>query len=324
MYDDLIKIINRADNFLITSHINPEGDSVGSVFAMERLLHTLGKKTMIVCHDPIPNDFDFLGLSWIQYTQLKDNPSFQWAIILDSPSMERVGDVGHLIADTSKVINIDHHVSNKFFGAYNVVDSNASSCGEMLYALFKQLHITVSKEVAVLLYTAISTDTGSFRYNNTSEHTHAVISDLIKSGFDLTRLNEQLYSNMSIGRIKLLELFLHNVHFSQDQTIAWSYLTHRDLLSVGAHPEDSEGFVNMLCDIKGVKIAFLAWEKNDNAMIKVSLRAKGNCDVNRIAKCFNGGGHTKASGCTIQDTLEGAIEKLLRKAHEHIVEVEKI
>jgi len=318
MFDDLAKILNTADSFLIASHINPEGDSVGSVFAMEYLLHKLGKKTTVVCQDQIPGDCKFLNVSWVLYDQIKEPPQFQWAVVLDSPSIERIGSVSKLITEGSKIINIDHHISNKYFGTCNIVAPDASSCGEMLYSIFKHLGISITKEVASFLYTAISTDTGSFRYQNTTEYTHSVISDLIHSGIDINYLNEQLFSNISPQKIKLLERFLHNVHFSQDKTIAWSFLTNNDFLSVNAKPEDSEGFVNILRDVKGVNIAFLACENNDSPRIKISLRSKGDSDVNKVAKIFGGGGHAKASGCTIEDTLNGAVEQLLSKAQEHV------
>jgi len=319
MFETVIPLIHKSQSFVISGHVNPEGDCVGSIFALMRLLECLGKKTRIICHDPVPQNLDFLGLSWELMDDIKDKPGADCLIALDTPRVERLGSVASIIDNFSRIIVIDHHVSCCEFGSVNVVDPAASSCGEMIYQLYKEMECSIPQDVAAMLYVALSTDTGSFRYSNTTQRTFQIAADLVSSGFDVHSINESIYSHIRQERFYLLKRFLSNVSFSSAGEIAWSVLSSDDLDECGATSEDMEGFVNYIRDIKGVRIAFFAFEKKDAGIIKFSLRAKGTADVNQLAGHFGGGGHTKAAGCKYTGTRDEAIELMLQHAESQIL-----
>ncbi len=318
MFESVIPRIHDAESFLVTGHINPEGDCVGSIFGVALLLRQLGKKVSVVCQDPIPRDLTFLNLSWLQVSDLDQDFSCDCVISVDTPNLNRLGTVGEYIKDHPSIIVIDHHVSNGEFGLENVVDATASSCGEMIYHLYKEMNIPIDKEVAALLYIAISTDTGSFRYSNTTQLTHVAVAELVGTGIDIALINQKLYSSTTMARFKLLQRYLDNVAFAFDQKIAWSYLTQQDLVDCGGAGDDLEGFVNYVRDINGVEIAFFAFQKDLSGPTKVSFRSKGLADVNRLASYFNGGGHPKAAGGTLEEPVASAIDKIVAQAVEQL------
>lgn len=312
MYEKIEKVLRNEDNFLITAHINPEGDSLGSCGAVENVLKILGKNAFIVCQDPVPESLAFLGVKWIERHTLKDKPFFDWAIVLDTPSIERTGTVSDFLQGSEKIITIDHHVSNKAFGKYNAVDPNASSCGEMVCELIEYMGISYTPEIAALLYVAISTDTGSFRFQNTHAKTHRHIANLLEAGINLGAINEQLYSNIRLEKIALQKKFLNRITFHSQGRIGYSFLRQEDFDEACASTQDAEGLVNLIRDIRGVDIAFIAVERED--CVKVSFRSKNVADVNALAREFGGGGHVKAAGASLEGTLEEAIERILQTA----------
>jgi phosphoesterase RecJ-like protein len=323
MFKDAIARIHGAKSFLITGHIHPDGDCVGSIFAVQKLLMQLDKIVTVVCHDPIPRNLAFLNLSWLSLSDLDSDFSCDCVIALDTPSLKRLGSVGDFLASHKNILVIDHHVSNSLFGAVNVVDPAASSCGEMVYKLFTEIGVPISSQAAELLYVAISTDTGSFRYSNTSQSTHLVIAHLIACGIDLCFLNDTLYSRTSRARFQLMQQFFARASFSHNKKIAWSFLTGKDLIECNGVSDDLEGFVNFLRDIEDVVIAFFAFQQDSESPTKISFRAKGSADVNILAACFNGGGHPKAAGCTAQKSIENIVPDIIAKAAEQLHEGEK-
>jgi bifunctional oligoribonuclease and PAP phosphatase NrnA len=215
------------------------------------------------------------------------------------------------------IINIDHHISNEKFGDINWIDAQASSAGEMVYKLFKQMELPLTKECALYLYIAILTDTGSFNYDNTSSITHEIAGELLGYGLEPAEVSEKVYEHRSVADLKLLGLVLSTIQLNKYGDIAYLEITKDMLKSTGADIAKSEGFINFARSIDKARIAVLFKEEaKEKGVINISFRSKGDVDVNKIAMSFGGGGHMKASGCTFKGSLAEAKEAVLAKAEE--------
>lgn len=304
----VINIIKKYQNFLITSHINPEGDSIGSQLSLLNLLNRLDKTVYIINEDPVPDSYKFLPVTDKVSTLIDKKYNFEVTIILDCPNLQRIGKVINLIDKDKIIVNIDHHISNENFGKVNWVDVGASSVGEMVYKIYEKIGCKIEKENALYLYVAILTDTGSFRYSNTASSTHRIVSRLLEYGLEPDKISEDVYDKKSLPATKLLGFALSNISISEDGGVAWIKLTNEMFKATGARPEETENFINFARAISGVKVAFLLMEKEGE--IKVNFRSKGEINVNKIASAFGGGGHTKASGCKIKGQID-EVEKLV-------------
>ncbi len=310
----ICQALKKTDNFLLASHVNPEGDAVASVLALDSLLRRLGKKTMIACEDAFPERLGCLpSKRWNQAKNIPANRKFDALVVADCPTLERIGAVNQLLNPKTVIFNIDHHISNTLFGHYNYIQPSASACGEVIYDIFKHFKLKINKDEATALYASISTDTGSFKYSNTTVKSHQIASELIKTGIDIEHINDALYATYSLEKIHLYSLLLGRVKTNEDGTIAWVGLTKNDLKRTGATYEDTEGFIDFLKYIKEVQFSFFVSEMdgNQNSQVRVSFRSKGKYDVAQVAAQFGGGGHKKAAGCTINGTLEQATEQIL-------------
>ena len=316
---EIIKAINKHKKFLITAHINLEGDSLGSQLAMKELLKDLGKEALIVDSDAVPGQYKFLPKASEISNKIDKKIDFDAILVLDCPNLKRIGRVNDLLSKDKKIINIDHHVSNEKFGDVNWVDPSASSAGEMVYKLFKEMNVTLTKETALCLYIAILTDTGSFNYENTSGVTHEIAGELLGYGLDPASVSESIYDRRSVSDIKFLALVLSTVKVNKEGDVAYLEITKDMLKKTGSDISTSEGFVNYARSIDKVRVAVIF--KEDFSMpgkISVSFRSKGGIDVNKIAANFGGGGHAKASGCVIEGSLEEAEKKVLAKVEEEL------
>ncbi len=317
--DSLAKLcqgLEKTDNFLLASHVNPEGDAVASVLALESLLRRLGKKTLIVCEDPFPERLGCLpSKRWNQVKDITPGRKFDALVVADCPTLERIGTVRNLLTPQTKIFNIDHHISNKCFGHYNLIQPQAAACGEVIYDMFKRFKLKINREEATALYVSISTDTGSFKYSNTSVKSHQIVAELIQTGIDIESINDALYTTYSLEKIQLHSLLLARIQTTSDEMVAWVGLTQNDLKQTGATYEDTEGFIDFLKYIKEVQFAFFMSEMDgpQTGQVRVSFRSKGDYDVAQVAAQFGGGGHKKAAGCTIQGTLEEATRKILEQ-----------
>jgi len=313
------RALRKHRSFLLASHMSPEGDAVGSVLALESLLRRLGKKTMIVCEDVFPERLACLPRErWNQVDEVKSGQHFDALVVADCPTLDRIGRVQKLLGPETEIFNIDHHVSNARFGDHNLVQPKASASGEVVYQMFLHFKLSVKKPEATALYVAISTDTGSFKYSNTTVQSHVIASKLIGTGIDIERINDSIYAQYSLERIQLFSLLLGRVESTSDETIAWVKLTRDDLKQTGSTYEDTEGFIDFLKYLKEVRFAFFLSEMSATppGEIKVSFRSKGNYDVSKVAAYFGGGGHKKAAGCTIQGTLDDATARVLERVKQ--------
>ena len=313
----VIKAIERHKKFLITAHINPEGDSIGCQLAMKELLEKLGKTAFIIDDDPVPDHYRFLPKSGSISNRLDRVPDFDAAIVLDSPTLKRIGRVSELLTDDKTVINIDHHISNEKFGDVRWIDAKASCAGEMVYLLFRKFDVELSKDAALALYIAILTDTGSFNYDNTTGSTHKIAGELLEYGLDPAVVSEDVYERRSITDIRFLGLVLATVKVNKTGDVAYLEITKSMLKATGADIAKSEGFVNYARSIEGVRVAVIFREElKKPGIINISFRSKGDADVNKIASAFGGGGHVKASGCVVAGSLSVVKAKVLAKIEE--------
>lgn len=307
--------IQKNKRFLITAHVNPEGDSLCSQLAMKELLESLGKTAVIVNHDEVPGHYRFLPKVESILTKADPALSFDAVVVLDCPTMKRVGRVAQLFPPGTPVINIDHHISNENFGTYNWVDANASSAGEMVYRLFKEMNIPINKEAALFLYIAILTDTGSFNYDNTSSVTHEIAGELLGYGLDPSAVSENVFERRSVEDIRFLGMVLATLTVNKAGDVAYLEITRKMLEETGADMAKVEGVVNYARSIHSVKIAILFKEDlHDDDRINVSFRSKAGTDVNKLAAHFGGGGHTKAAGCNLPGPLADVEKKVVEKA----------
>lgn len=314
--DQVLKAIRENKRFLITAHVNLEGDSLGSQLAMKELIECLGKEAFIYDADEVPGHLRFLPGSGEVLNKITAKHGFDAALVLDCPTLKRVGSVAEAVKG-KPIINIDHHISNEKFGDVNWVDAKASSAGEMVYRLFKGLEVPLTKQAALAMYVAILTDTGSFNYDNTSRATHEIAGELLEHGIDPALVSENVYERRDVADIKLLGLVLSTIKVDGAGEVAYMELTGKMLKDTGADISKSEGLVNYARSIDKVKVAMLFREDPKYpGKIHISFRSKGGVDVNRIASSFGGGGHAKASGCVVDGSLAEARKKVLAKVEE--------
>lgn len=316
----IIAGIKKQNNFLITSHVNPEGDALGSELAFYKLIRALKKNAVIVNEDCLPYGYDFLpcAKNIIKYRDNLKGIKFDCLAVLDCSDLKRTGEVYKMNKESKPVINIDHHISNCGFGAFNWIEPYASSCCEMIYELYGELGVKIDKEAALLLYVGILTDTGSFRYSNTSSRTHRIASELLKYGIDLAAVYNRVYGNLPFSDMKLVAGVLNGMKRAQEGKILWFEIKKRLLKKYKKIYADlTDSVMNYGRSVKDVEVAVLFKEnlgkKNE---VRVNFRSQGKVDVNKIANFFGGGGHKTASGCTLSGTIERVRSKVLKKIEE--------
>lgn len=316
---EAIDLIKKSKSITIASHINPDGDNLGSSIALALALKKINKKVTLLKSDFIPSDFKFLpGIDLIETKDdsVIDNDLF---IALDCGDLERLGDNKKVFEETNKTINIDHHISNTNFALINVVDSSSSATGELVYNLIKQINIEIDKDIATNLYTAISTDTGSFKYDSVSPNTHRIIADLLDYGIDKNKINIELYESMSFIRMKLFIKSLTTLETFNHGKIATVNVTQEMLKETGASLEDTEGIISFIRKIASVEVACMIKEIEKNN-VKISMRTKEYMDASHICSKFEGGGHKRAAGCTINNSIENAKKIIVNSIQENMVE----
>ncbi|MDD3089183.1 MAG: bifunctional oligoribonuclease/PAP phosphatase NrnA [Candidatus Omnitrophica bacterium] len=317
---EIIRAIGASDNFLITAHVNPEGDSVGSQLAMLALLEKLGKKAVIVNNDNVPDNLRFLPRAETVMTELPDGFIPGAVIVLDCPVLGRTGWVSQVIKD-HVIINIDHHVGNEYFGDANWVESSASSVGEMIHGLFSDLGVQPGPEEAASMYTAIVTDTGMFNYSNTTARTHIIAAELISRGANPQQVFSEVYEKKTQEQVRILGKVLSTLKVEEDGLV--SHITLGLDMFAGERSKDvsTEEFINYARAVKGVSVAVFFKEKPESpGSINVSFRSTGNMNVNKVAAAFGGGGHKKASGCVLKGKMEDAKRLVLDEVRRVIKE----
>lgn len=312
--------VKRNKSFLITSHTNLEGDALGSELAFYHLVKKLGKSAAVINEDNLPYGYDFLPHK-NKIIKFRDNLKkieFDCFAVLDCSDLSRTGEVYRLNLKARKtVLNIDHHISNRNFGDINWVEPKAASCSEMIYRLYRALRVPLDKEAAALLYTGILTDTGSFRYSNTTGFTHKAVSELLKFKLDVPQIYRSVYENVPFEDMRLLSRILPGIRREAEGRIVW-FQIKRDILRKRRLSFDlSEAILSFGRAIKGAEVVVL-FKENLGARneIRVNLRSEGRVDVNKIAQFFGGGGHKTASGATVKGGMDRVRRRVLAKIEE--------
>jgi len=305
-------------SIVILPHINPDGDTLGSSLALYEYLKNNNERVWIVLDDPIPFNLGFLSVPIMTsdaFKELNLNPDFVFC--MDSSDLGRLGDNQAFLDNAGTVINIDHHVTNIMYGDVNVVDPHASSTGEMVYRLISDTDYQIDKNMATAMYVAISTDTGSFKYSNTSADTMQIAGELIRAGIDLNYINTELYQNKPFEKILILKMAMKNMKLEDDGKLALTWISEADMKDMGLDNLDTDGVAEFFRDIHGVEVVVLLKEKTTN-VFKGSLRSKHDFDVASLALKYGGGGHTKAAGLTISGTVEVAIDQIVKTYYEMV------
>lgn len=312
---NVISVLRRNKRFLISGHVDPEADTVGSQLALASLLGRLGKEAIIVDEDWPPTSCSFLpDLRSIKLFRKLNKKRFKkpdCAVIVDCPSLERIGRVKDLISGGVTVINIDHHVSNSRFGDVDWVDTRAAAVGEMIFELFKKLRLKLTRDEAIVIYTAILIDTGAFRYSNTTAKTHKIAAELIKNGLDTNSIFEHLFEMKSYQTTRLLALVLSTMKRKKNGKVVYIWITRNMLKRSRAAFNDAENFIGFARATRGCKVAIFFKETPNNKIFKVSFRSKEGVDVNKVASKFGGGGHSRAAGCTISANSKKEAESMI-------------
>jgi phosphoesterase RecJ-like protein len=299
------------NRFVVMSHVRPDGDALGCEIAMGLCLKLLGKDVTVWNQDGMLDKYSFLPRSAIVSQPPSSPQDFDVAIALDTAAQDRVGTCMQALGNVKLWINIDHHVSNNHYGDLAYIDPAAPATGQILYELIRKQELPFNSEIADNLFVAISTDTGSFQYPNTSARTFEIGAELVKAGVNVGKLSQLMYESYPRRRIDLLRELLNVLKISCDNRVASFTLTQEAARKAGARPEDNEGLIDYIRAIEGIIVAAFI-EELPEGKVRISLRSKDTAvDVCKICAQFGGGGHTLAAGARIKGDIVSVQEKVL-------------
>jgi phosphoesterase RecJ-like protein len=311
-----IEAIHQHQRFVITTHINPDGDGIGSELGLARFLRDLGKSVAIINSSGTPRNYQFLDRAGEIFVH-DSNMTYQLfrdaevIFIVDISKWERLGPMKQPVKDhTGLKICIDHHPLCGDFADINLVCTEACASGELVLKVVIAMNGQLTQQIAEPLYASILTDTGAFRFPNTTANTHASAALLLSAGIDSGLIYEQIYERCSPQRVKLLSRALGNLEYLHSGRLAWTMITQTMLRQTGVEIEEVEGFVDIARGIKNVEVSAIFLELADGR-VKVSLRSKGDIDVNQYAIRFGGGGHRHASGILMAGPIGTAVNAVL-------------
>jgi bifunctional oligoribonuclease and PAP phosphatase NrnA len=305
MLKEVLKNIEQRNRFLLTSHARPDGDAIGSALACGQILRLMGKHADIVLRDGVPRIYQSLPFAGNVTQAERVSGEYDAAIVLECDSIQRTRLEG---LENQFLINIDHHLSGRPFANVNWIDPKAVATAEMVYRVARVAGVKVSPEIATCLYTAVLTDTGSFMFAGTNEHTFALARELVLAGADPARCARSVYFGHSTAKMRLLGAALSHLH--REGPLAWLWVTRDEMERFNAKDEDCEGLVNYALSIYDVQVAILLRELPEGRF-RVSLRSKGEINVASVAEHFGGGGHECASGFSIDGPLQDALSRIL-------------
>ena len=313
------EVIRGAEHIALCSHISPDGDTIGSALALRLALKSLGKRVDCFCADKVPDNLAMLPGADC-YRCAEDAAAFDGdlAMPLDCADIGRMGGCSVLLENAPKSAQVDHHGTNPLYCGVNYVDGDAPAAAMAVKQLIGLLGVPLTRDIAICLYTAISTDTGNFAYDSTNAQAFRDAADLMACGLPLGRLNRALFRERSAAQLKLIGRAVSSIRFYEDGLVSVMKLTAQDFADCGALPEHADTIVNFGLDVVGVKLAALVRDAEGGA--KASLRALPPCRVDRAAHALGGGGHELASGCTLHVPLDEAArliaDALCREARE--------
>lgn len=306
--------VKGAKAVLIGTHLNPDGDALGCALAVSYYLDQIGVPCEVLCHHSPPRNLMFLpGLERVREKPLLEKHDL--GILVDLDSTERLGDTAKYFAGCDHIIVIDHHVPHESPGDLRIVDTSAPATAVILGRLLHDLHAKITPEIANCLLTGIVTDTGSFRFRNTTAEALSLSAGFLEKGADITVVSEEVFQRKPLASVKLLGHTLEMMRMECGNRIAWSVLTYADFERTKARDEDTEGFVNEMLFIDSVQIAALLREAKPGK-VRCSIRSRGDYDVAAVARSFGGGGHRNAAGCTFEMSPSEAEEALVRRLRD--------
>jgi phosphoesterase RecJ-like protein len=308
MLDRVLKEIRARRRFVVTSHARPDGDGIGSALACGQILRLMGKDAEVVMHDGVPRIYQNLPFA-DRAIQADAVPANDAVILLECDGIRRTLLDG---LEECFLINIDHHVSGRNFAHINWIDSSVMATAELVYRLARLACVPVDRDIATCLYTGLMTDTGSFMFEGTNEHTFTVARELVLAGADPALCARQIYFGHSTAKMRLLGAALANLH--REGPLAWIWVTQEQMQRFGAREEDCEGLVNYALSIAEVQVAIFFRELPDRRY-RISLRSKGDVNVSTVAEHFGGGGHKCASGCSLDGPLAVAVSRIVERLH---------
>ena len=300
----IVELINGSRNNLVLSHQNPDGDTLGSMIAFGKILSGLGHDVDFVVSDPVPEVYKFLPYSekvkQPESSSLKGK--YDVAFSFDCGSVKRLGRAQGLWGNAETKVNIDHHISNEKFGTVNWIEADATSTGQMVYWLAREMKVNITPEIATLLYTTLLTDTMCFSNSNTNAEALKWAGELVERGADHLSVYRKVFLEKPLKMMKIFAVGINNIELIENGEIAWTYVRKADMDRFGATSEDTEDIVDYVMRVKGVKIGIFFRE--DNGETKVSLRSNTSFDVSKVAASFGGGGHKRAAGINVKKSFE--------------------
>lgn len=312
--EELLKIIDNAGTIIVLTHIAPDGDALGSAFALGLAFEAYGRKTYVYLEEPVPRMLDFLPGQHLITNNLEEVCDL--AVCVDTSDNSRLGKGSRIYGDALKKIVIDHHTTNNMEADGLWIDKEASAAGEMVYKLIKAMNVQLNRNIAVNLYTAIATDTGGFRYSNTRPESHIITAELLTYDIPFADIAKKVFDTISYSKMSLMKKAMQNLTLYFGGKVAVSWLMNDDIISVNAQPDDFEGLVNIGRNLEGVEVSLFLREEKPNHY-KGSLRANDYVDVAKISGVFSGGGHKRASGFSVDGSLDENIKRVL-------AEIEKV
>lgn len=317
----ILEGIRESETFCVVGHVRPDGDCVGSQLGLAMALQNQGKKVVCWNQDPLPRKLAFLDAPRLLQPP-KPGRRFDCVIATDCASFERLGAVGHAIQARKLFINIDHHESNTRYGDLNWIAARQPSTGELIFRLLRAANWAVTPPIADCLFTAISTDTGSFQYPTTRPNTYFVAGKLVDHGADLAKVCNEVYQSYPLSRVRLLRHVFNHFRLTHDNQIAYFWLKKADFVRTGAGPDDTEGLIDHVRAIEPVVVACV-FEEIEPELTRISLRSKSEkVNVNEIAGLFDGGGHSAAAGAripgrpaSVQRKVINALKQALNSKH---------
>jgi phosphoesterase RecJ-like protein len=315
----ILTFINSHDNFLVSAHVNADGDAIASVIAVGLLMDQLNKKYYMILHDQeIDRRFDYLkGFNQIIHFNEKLDLQIESALILDVPGVHRLGDVAGLLPDKSHIAKIDHHPPEDDFAMVNFADEHASSTTQLIYEILETAGISVDIDFARAIYTGIVYDTGRFSFSNTTARDMIIGGRMIDLGVDPAEINNRIFFENSFSALRTIGIGLANMESYLDGAVNIIYLDYEKMNT--DHQGEIEELANYSVAIRGGQVGLFIREIKP-LFHKISLRSKGKVDVNQVAKAFDGGGHTHAAGCRIEGTKDQVIKMILDELKKHLID----
>lgn len=311
-FEEIAAALAPAKSVLVVSHLRPDGDALGSTIAFAIWLESLGKEVTAWNESGLAPKFRYLPRWELLEIPTPQARTFDAIVALDCSSRKRLGSVLDGVEIPPVFVNIDHHVSNERYGTLNHVDSSSPATGEIVYEFLETCGARITSDIAVNLFAAISTDTGSFQYSNTTARTFAVASGLVEAGVNVGELSRAIYDTQPRRHLELMRHALNNAEFFCDDRVACTTLTRADAERLGIQPEDTEGIIDHLRSVDTV-LAAVFFEEIEDGRVRVSSRSKDvRVDVCKVCGEFGGGGHPLASGARIRGSIEDVKRNFLK------------